>query len=320
MNAGTLIDEIGNTPIISGGSTLLSQEFNSASFYFKVEYLNPALSIKDRTALGLVLAAEKRGLLKKGDTIVESSSGNLGHAMAMICAIKGYKFICVLDPKTPQSNINTLKAFGAGVDLVMEPDETGSYQTKRIARAKEIAASRPNTLNLDQYNNRDAIDYHAATTGPEIYGQLPDVDVIFGSLSTGSHLSGIAKYFKEHHEGVKIVGVEPAGSVISGGEYKPFLQNGTGLSFSPKNFDPGYVDYVVKVSDIDAFKTCRAIAREKGLFIGGSSGALISAMANYANEHDGEEPQKILGILPDNGVKYTTTVYDDDWMEENGLS
>lgn len=312
----SLLEEIGNTPLYSVGTRLLSHEFNSVSFYFKVEYLNPALSVKDRTALGLVEAAEKQGKIRKGDTLVESSSGNLGHALAMICAVKGYNFICVLDSKTPQSNLNIMKAFGAKIEIVDMPDEKGSYQESRVRKAKEIADTQPNTVNLDQYNNYDAVDYHYRTTGPEIYSEIPDVDVIFGSMSTGSHVSGVAKFFKEKSHTVQVVGVEPEGSVISGGRYSPYLQNGPGLSFVPQNYRPEFIDRVMKISDKDAFETCRAVCKETGLFLGASSGALIFAMTEYSKAHDLKNA-KVLGILPDSGMKYASTLYDDDWFGQN---
>lgn len=236
----------------------------------------------------------------------------------MISAIKGYNFICVLDAKTPQSNINIIKSFGAEVDIVEEPDADGSFQNIRVERAKKIAATKPNTVNLDQYNNYDAVDYHYKTTGIEIYEQLPDVDVVFGSLSTGSHISGIGKLLKEKKNDVKIVAVEPQGSVVSGGEYKPFLQNGTGLSFQPKNFRPEFIDTVMKIKDVDAFSSCRYICKEKGLFVGGSSGALVFAMVEYVKKNNLKN-SKLLGILPDSGIKYANTIYDKSWLKKYGI-
>jgi 2,3-diaminopropionate biosynthesis protein SbnA len=316
MYANSIVELIGNTPLLHLRS--LSDEQRGVRVYGKLECRNPGNSVKDRSALELLSQARRDHDLQAGWSIVESTSGNMGHALAMLCAIHHYHFICVLDPKTPKANVNLVRAFGGQVEMVDQPDETGSYQRKRISVAKAIAAQLPRCVNLDQYNNPAAIDAHYYTTGPEIYTQLGgQVDVLIGTASTGSHLSGVAKHLKERNPALHVIGVEPQGSVVFGGDFKPFLQNGTGLSFQPGNILTSLVDEVVKVSDRDAFVGCRRIALHEGLLLGGSSGSLVAAAQNAVERAAG--PCNIVLVLPDGGVKYLDTVYDDQWLKANDL-
>jgi len=307
---------IGNTPLLRLNG--FCDAARGVDIFGKLEALNPAYSVKDRTARQLLAQARSDYQLTEGWTIVESTSGNMGHALAMLCAIARLRFICVLDPKTPKSNVALVKAFGGHVRIVATPDETGGYQKKRIALAKAIAAQVPNCVNLDQYNNPAAIDAHFRTTGPEIHQQTDGrIDVLVGSASTGSHLSGTAKYLKSRDPNIRIVGVEPAGSVVFGGEYKPYLQNGAGLSFRPGNILTEYIDEVIRVADADAFAACRSLAKQDGLLLGGSSGAVVHAAVEYGKKLTG--PCNIVVILPDSGLKYLETIYDDQWLRNNDL-
>jgi 2,3-diaminopropionate biosynthesis protein SbnA len=307
---------IGNTPLIRLNS--LSDDEANISVYGKLEAANPAFSVKDRSALELLRRAAMDYDLSDGWTIVESTSGNMGHALAMLCAIYKYRFVCVLDPKTPKTNINLVKAFGGEVEIVSTPDENGGFQKNRIKVAKEIERQLNRCVNLDQYNNPAAIDAHYKTTGPEIHRQLcGQVDVLIASVSTGSHLSGTARYLKETCSKVLTVGVEPQGSVIFGGTYKPYLQNGAGLSFRPGNILTELVDQVVRVSDYDAFLSCRQVALADGLLLGGSSGAVIHVAKEFAAK--AARPCNIVVVLPDSGMKYLDTIYDDQWLINHGL-
>lgn len=314
----TRIDElIGGTPLIRLNS--VSNDTRGIQIFGKLESINPGYSVKDRSALHMIERARADHKLREGSTIVESSSGNMGHALAMLCAAFKYRFICVLDPKTPKANITLVKAFGGIVEMVTVPDESGGFQKKRIALAKAIAQRIPNCVNLDQYSNPAAIDAHFLHTGPEIYSQSDeDIDVLVGSASTGSHLSGTAKYLKSVNPDIHVIGVEPKGSVVFGGEYQPFLQNGTGLSFTPDNILKSYIDEVVRVSDFDAFAACRRIAKSDGLLLGGSSGSVIHAAQAYAARLG--RPCKVVVILADGGLKYLETIYDDQWLINNNLA
>jgi 2,3-diaminopropionate biosynthesis protein SbnA len=316
MIVNSVHELIGKTPLIHLDS--ISDKKNGVNVYAKVEYFNPGYSVKDRSALQLIKQAELDGKLKPGGVIVESTSGNMGHSLAMLCAVYNYKFICVLDPKTPASNILLIRAFGGEIEMITEPDESGSFQLRRIEVAKAIANSLDNCINLDQYNNPSAITAHNETTGPEIDVDLNGkVDVLMGTVSTGSHLSGIARYFKSKSSPTTTVGVEPLGSVIFGGEYQPVLQNGTGLSFVPGNYLGQYIDVKMKVSDVNAFKYCRKLAKEDGLLLGGSSGAV--AYAAHQHVKACTEPCNIVIICPDSGLKYLDTIYNDNWLDEKNL-
>lgn len=316
MFANCISELIGNTPLLRLAS--LSDPSRGINVYGKMECRNPGNSVKDRSAMELLARARRDHNLQPGWSIVESTSGNMGHALAMLCAVHGYQFICVLDPKTPKTNINLVRAFGGQVEMVDQPDEHGSYQQKRIAVAKAIASQVPNCLNLDQYNNPAAIDAHYYSTGPEIFSQLDgQVDVLVGSASTGSHLSGVARYLKERSPSTRIIGVEPEGSVVFGGDFKPFLQNGTGLSFKPGNIRDDLVDDVVKIGDREAFVACRRVALDEGLLLGGSSGSVVAAARRFVRQATG--PANIVLVLPDGGGKYLDTVYDDQWLKAHNL-
>jgi len=312
----TIADLIGNTPLVRINS--LCDDAKHFQVFGKLESLNPGYSVKDRSARGLLEQAIRDHDLKPGATIVESSSGNMGHALAMLCAMFGFHFICVLDPKTPKTNSSLVKAYGGVVVMIDTPDATGSYQKRRIATAKRIAREMPNCINLDQYSTPAAIEAHYRTTGPELLHQTRTrIDVLIASASTGSHLSGTAKFLKEKLPDIKIIGVEPVGSIVFGGVYQPFLQNGTGLSFKPGNILEQYVDEVRRVADIDAFRVCRELARRDGLLLGGSSGSVLHVAECLRDEVN--EPCNVVVILPDGGLKYLETVYDDRWLEEHGL-
>ncbi len=306
---------VGNTPLIN--MEYLTN--NGHKFIGKLEYFNPSGSIKDRTAIGLIYNAVESGKLKKGMTLVESSSGNLGHALAMLCANMGYKLLCIMDPKTPKANIDLVQAFGGEVCIVTERDEHGGYQKARIEKARELAAGNSHMLNLDQYNNPSSNEYHAITTGKEIFRQLDgNIDVLVGAVSTGGSLCGTASYLKSQKPDIEVVAVEPLGSTIFGGKYKPFLQNGTGLSFAPGNFDGGLVDHKIRVSDQDAFMQVNRCAKEFGLLLGGSSGALIHAAIEVGRSFD--TPKNIVMLLADGGIKYLSTVYNPAWLTENNIA
>lgn len=316
MYANCVAELIGNTPLIS--LKTLSDRERGIHVYGKLECHNPGYSIKDRSALELLNRAERDHGMRPGWSVVESTSGNMGHALAMLCATRGYHFICVLDPKTPKSNINLVHAFGGQVEMVEKPDETGSYQRKRITVAREIASWLPDCINLDQYNNPAAIDAHYYSTGPEIFSQLAGrIDAVVGSASTGSHLSGVARYLKERNPEARVLGVEPQGSVVFGGTFRPFLQNGTGLSFQPGNIRGELVDEVMKISDHDAFVSCRRLALDEGLLLGGSSGSVVAAARRYIGGMSG--PANVVLLLADSGLKYLDTVYDDQWLSSHQL-
>ncbi len=309
------LDLIGNTPLFKL-TRLVGDSY--ANIYAKLEMFNLTGSVKDRSALGMIEAAEREGLLKPDSVIIESTSGNLGISLAAIASYKGYSFICVLDPKVEEEKLRAMKAYGAKIEMVDKPDENGGYQKPRIARVRELLERIPNAVNLDQYNNPHNPESHYQTTGPEIYSDLEGkIDVLIGSVSTGGHLCGTARYLKEKLSKLHVVGVEPEGSVLFGGKYKPYLQQGAGLSFHPRNYDETVIDEKVKVTDLDAFKTTRNFAQKEGVLVGGSSGGVLHVALQIAKRLSSDK--NIVAILPDHGDRYLNTVFSRDWLESKGL-
>ena len=293
---------IGNTPLIELKGF---NKIHGTKVFAKLEFFNLGKSIKDRTALGLIKKAIKKGLINENTTIVESTSGNLGFSLSILSKIYKFNFICIVDPKCPKKNLDFYRAYGCKIIMVDEKDNTGGYQKNRIATAKKIEATMDNCLNLDQYNNYDAQEIHYEMTGPEIYKQMNGkIGAIISSVSTGSHLSGISKYLKEQNQKIKTIAVEPLGSVIFGGEFKPYRQNGSGLSFFPKNYNKKYIDYEIKISDTDAFNTVREVINSDGLLIGGSSGAALYAVKKLSLKDN------TVVIIADSGEKYLDTLSD----------
>ena len=314
MIYNSVLDMIGDTPLLK--LSKLNNINNFANIYVKLEMFNPTGSVKDRSALNMVEQAEKEGLLHPNSILIESSSGNLGISLAMIAMVKGYKFICVLDPKVEEGKINALKAFKAVIVMVDKPDKKGGFQIPRINKVKELLNTIPNSVCLDQYNNPYNPLAHYNTTGPEIFETLKGkIDVIIGSVSTGGHLCGAAKFLKENIPNIVVVGVEPEGSVIFGGEYHPYLQQGTGLSFKSNNYEPNFIDEKIKVGDYDAFKTVRDFVQSEGILIGGSSGAVLHVAYKIAKELS--KDKNIVAILPDHGDRYLNTIYSDNWLNEH---
>ncbi|MCX4029508.1 cysteine synthase family protein [Endozoicomonas sp. SM1973] len=311
----SILDTIGNTHLVQ--LPVLSSTSRKINVYGKIEYFNPGFSIKDRAALKMIESLEKTHDIKPGDTIVESTSGNTGHALAMICAKKGYNLVCIVDPKTPKQNILIYKAFGANVLVVEEMDENGSYQKVRIKTAKELS-KKNGWINLDQYSNPGCWMANYEHTGKEIYQDLNGkIDVLVACVSTGGHLSGIAKFLIEHlTKKPLIVAVEPVGSVIFGGKPKPFKINGAGLSFVPKNYFSEYVDMELKCSDHNAFSMCRYIAKHEGILLGGSSGSVLSVISSLINKGGIVEGSNVVGVLPDSGLKYIDTIYNDGTYDD----
>ena len=308
-----ILDLIGNTPIVK-----LEKIFPYQNIFAKLEGTNLTGSMKARSALGMINAAEKRDELKPGMTIIESTSGNLGYALAAIGAIKGYKVILVVDPKTDELKRNILKAYGAELITVENPDENGAYQPARMEKVKELIQERPYSWSPNQYHNRDNLIAHYQSTGPEIYQDLEGkIDVLIGAIGTCGHLGGSAKYLKERIHSLKVIGVEPEGSTISNGKYHPYLVQGPGLSFKPVNYDPEIIDQIIKVSDKDALYCARELAKKEAILSGGSAGSVIHVTKQIAKEIDSDKT--IVTILADDGFRYAGNFYDDNWMITHGM-
>lgn len=308
-----VLTAIGNTPLIHLRRVLGHTRFR---LFAKLEALNPGGSMKDRAALSILNGGIEGGKIGPGTVIVESSSGNMGIGLAQACAYLGLRFICVVDRKTTQQNISILRAYGAEVDLVTQPDpRTGEYLQARIDRVQALLALHEDSFWPNQYANLfNPLAHH--TTAREIVGALEGkLDYLFCSVSTCGTLKGCAEYLRANNVKTRIIAVDAIGSVIYGGERARRLIPGHGAAVRPKLFDAELADRYVLVSDADCVSGCRHLVRREAILAGGSSGGLITAVASLQDEiPDGAN---CVVVMPDRGERYLDTIYSDSWVEEN---
>jgi len=326
MIQDSILEAIGNTPLVKLRNVTENLKLTVAA---KVEYLNPGQSIKDRIALKMVEDAEKEGLIKSGGTIIEGTSGNTGMGLALAAAVKGYKCIFTTTDKQSQEKIDLLRALGAEVRVCptnVEPEDPESYYSVAKRLSKEI----PNSYYPNQYDNKSNTQAHYETTGPEIWEQTDGkITHYVAGMGTGGTITGVAKYLKEKNPDIKVIGVDSVGSVYrkyfeTGGEFdkneiKPYLTEGIGEDIIPGNIDFKYIDAVEQVNDKNAFIMTRELAKKEGLFIGGSCGAAVYGALEYAKKEKLGEDALMVVILPDSGTRYTSKIYNDDWMREKGF-
>jgi len=313
----------GNTPLVRLNRITAGLP---ATICVKLEASNPGRSVKDRIALAVVEDAEKRGLLKPGGTIVEPTSGNMGVALAIVAAVKGYKCIFTIPDKMSIEKIRRLRAFGAEVIVTptaVAPDSPQSYYSVARRLAEEI----PGAYMAMQYDNRANTEAHYHSTGPEIWQQTDGKITHFvAGMGTGGTISGSGRYLKEKNPACKVIGVDPEGSILEK-EFKhepwswrdshPYKVEGIGEDFLPKNLLLQYIDDVVTVSDRDSFLMCRRLTREEGIFCGGSSGTAVEAALRYARAKQLGEDDLMVVLLPDAGETYLSKMYSDEWMKQN---
>ncbi|MEK7690231.1 MAG: pyridoxal-phosphate dependent enzyme [Bdellovibrionota bacterium] len=319
-----VIAAIGNTPIVKLNRV---SQGSPAQIAVKLEFMNPGGSIKDRIGWWLIEDAEKKGLIKPGGTIVEGTSGNTGVGLAIAAAIKGYKCIFVMPDKMSQEKIKNLRAFGAKVVITptaVEPDDPRSYY--QVSR--RLALETPNSIYMNQYDNLANRECHYALTGPEILRQMPEIDVFVAGIGTGGTVCGIGKYLKEKKPGVKVIAVDPVGSIVyehfktgkAATRPKTYKIEGIGEDFIPKNYDYTVIDDIVQVEDKESFLMTRDLLTKEGLYSGISSGsAVVGALKWVKAQGPAYHGKNVLVILPDSGNRYLSKAFDDDWMREAGL-
>ncbi len=321
----SILDLIGQTPMIKLDK--ITKNF-LGTYYAKVEAFNPGHSAKDRIALHIIESAEKKGILKKGDTIVETTSGNTGFSLAMISVIKGYKCILAVSDKSSQDKIDMLKSMGAQVHVCpanVAPDDTRSYYEV----AKRLHRENPGSIYINQYFNELNIEAHYKSTGPEIWKQTKGkVTHVVIASGTGGTISGTGKYLKEKNPKIKVLGVDAIGSVLKKyhetgefdeNEISPYKIEGLGKNLIPTATDFDVIDIYEKVSDKDAALTSRELVKIEGLFCGYTSGAVLQATKQYNEKGYFDKDSVVVVLLPDHGSRYMNKIYSDTWMKAQGF-
>ena len=321
----SILELVGETPLIK--LQKITKDLKG-SFFAKVEAFNPGLSSKDRIALHIINDAEKKGILKKGATIVETTSGNTGYSLAMISLVKGYKCILAVSDKSSQDKIDLLKTMGAEVHICpanVPADDPRSYYEV----AKTIHRKTKNSVYINQYFNELNIEAHYRTTGPEIWNQTAGkITHLIVASGTGGTISGTGKYLKEQNPNIKVLGVDAFGSVLKKfhetgefdtNEIKPYKIEGLGKTLIPTATDFDVIDVYEKVTDKDAAFAAREIIQKEGMFLGYTSGAVIQATRQYNALSMFDEDSFVVLIFPDHGSRYMNKIYSDSWMREQGF-
>ena len=320
----SVLDLVGNTPLVrlSRITRDLGPVDRQPTLLAKMEMLNPGGSVKDRIGLPMIEAAEREGLLKPGGTIIEPTSGNTGHGLAIAASLKGYRCIFVMADKQSVEKQSLLRAYGAEVVLCptnVPPESPESYYSVAARLARDI----PGAFKPDQYWNMENPTAHEQTTGPELWDQTEGrITHFVASVGTGGTISGVGHVLKERNPAIQIVGADPEGSVLSGDTARPYLTEGVGEDFFPGTYDASVIDRWVRVSDRDAFAMARRITREEGILSGGSCGTAMVAARDVVREltaSDGGHEALVVVLLPDSGRNYLSKLYNDEWMRINGL-
>ncbi len=317
-----VLDLVGWTPLIRLNRVTAGTR---TPVYGKAEFMNPGGSVKDRIGIAIIRAAEERGLLLPGGTVVEGTSGNTGLALAMAAASRGYRCIFTMPDKMSREKVKLLRAFGAEVVITptaVPPDHPDHY----VNRARSIADATPGAFLADQFYNLDNPEAHYLTTGPELWEQTGGrITHFVAGAGTGGTISGTGRYLKEQNPDIRVIGVDPVGSVISGyfhtGEVapgEPYKVEGLGNDKIPGTLDIGCIDEYRTVTDMEAFTMARRLVAEEGLFVGGSTGLIVHAALGAARDVD-DPDALVVAILCDWGERYLTKQYDDEWMRNNGF-
>ncbi len=318
-----VLETIGNTPLIRINKICQGVK---ATVLAKVETTNPGNSVKDRMAVKMVEEAELAGLIKPGGTIIEGTSGNTGMGLALICIIKGYKLVCVLNDKQSKEKMDVLRAVGAEVVVcptAVDADDPRSYYSV----AKRMASETPNSWYVNQYDNLSNRKAHYESTGPEIWEQTEGKITHFVvGVGTGGTVSGVGKYLKEQNPDIKILGIDTYGSVFKKyhetgifdeNEIYPYITEGIGEDILPANVDFDIIDAFEKVTDKDAAIYTRKLAREEGVFVGNSAGAAIKGICQMSDRF--KEDDVVVVLFHDHGSRYVGKIFNDDWMRERGF-
>ena len=320
MRCNNILEAVGRTPLVR--LNRINQGLKP-QIYVKCDYINPGGSVKDRIGITMIDEAERQGLLKPGGTIIEGTSGNTGMGLALVAAVRGYKMVFTITDKQSKEKIDLLKALGAEVIVcptAVEPEDPRSYYSV----AKKLAREIPNSFYPNQYANPMNPEAHYRTTGPEIWEDSEGrITHFVCGLGTGGTISGVGKYLKEKNSSVKIIGVDPYGSLyydfVKRGETiraKTYVVEGIGEDFFPTTMNLKILDDVLQVNDEECFVVARRLVKLEGIFTGGSGGGCISATLRLAKDLGPRD--FVVAFLPDTGMRYLSKVYNDEWMRERG--
>jgi cystathionine beta-synthase len=320
MKCNNILEAIGGTPLVR--LNRINGDLQP-QIYVKADYTNPGGSVKDRIGITMIDEAEKRGLLKPGGTIIEGTSGNTGMGLALVAAVRGYKMVFTITDKQSKEKVDLLKALGAEVIVcptAVEPEDPRSYYSV----AQKLARDIPNSYYPNQYANPMNPEAHYLTTGPEIWEDSEGKITHFVcGMGTGGTISGVGKYLKEKNPAVKIIGVDPFGSLYYDSfktgatiKAKTYVVEGIGEDFFPATMNMKILDDVIQVNDEECFVVARRLVKLEGLFTGGSGGGCISAALRIAKDLGPDA--FIVAFLPDTGMRYLSKVYNDEWMRERG--
>ncbi len=320
MKCNNILEAMGQTPLIR--LNRLAKD-SPAEVWAKIEYMNPGGSVKDRIGVAMIDEAERLGLLKPGGTIIEGTSGNTGMGLALVAAVRGYKVVFTITDKQSREKIDLLKAFGAEVIVcptAVEPEDPRSYYSV----AKKLAREIPNSYYPNQYDNPMNPEAHYRTTGPEIWKDTEgQITHFVAGIGTGGTISGVGKYLKEQNPRVQIIGVDPFGSLYydfvktgKTGKARTYVVEGIGEDFFPSTMNLKILDDCLQVNDEECFVWARRLAKQEGIFTGGSGGGCISGALRVARE--AKKGDVIVALLPDSGTRYLSKVFNDGWMQEHG--
>jgi cystathionine beta-synthase len=320
MRCNNILEAIGRTPLVRLNRVAQGLK---PQIYVKADYINPGGSVKDRIGVTMIDDAEKRGLLKPGGTIIEGTSGNTGMGLALVAAVRGYKMVFTITDKQSKEKVDLLKALGAEVIVcptAVEPEDPRSYYSV----AKKLAREIPNSFYPNQYDNSMNPEAHYQTTGPEIWDDSEgQITHFVCGMGTGGTISGVGKYLKEKNPHVKIIGVDPEGSLYydfhKTGQVtkaRTYVVEGIGEDFFPTTMNMKILDDVLQVNDEECFVVARRLVKQEGIFTGGSGGGCISATLKLAKALTHKD--FIVAFLPDTGMRYLSKVYNDEWMRERG--
>ncbi|WP_053366306.1 2,3-diaminopropionate biosynthesis protein SbnA [Bacillus sp. FJAT-27245] len=308
----SIADCIGNTPVVS-----LKRLFpgRDVDIFAKLEYMNPGGSMKDRPARFIIEHGLKEGTITPDTHLIESTSGNLGIALAMMATLFNLKLTCVVDPKISPTNLKILKCLGANIDMVTEPDEHGGYLKTRIKRVNELTGKNQNALWINQYANENNWKSHYYGAGTELAEQLPDnIDYFLAPVSTSGSIMGISRKLRERFPKIKVIAVDATGSVIFNSPPADRELPGIGASRVPEILNKAEIDEVVHVTDYESALGCRRLLETEGIFAGGSSGSIIAALHKILPSLP--NGSRVVTLFPDRGDRYLDLVYDDEWLEK----